>query len=134
MPKPSVISLLIEKQNSCFSINYGYMLNVIILSQGSVKKPKILMKRLIWNNKISIASQQLEEFQWDFLERCELKSKVTQKQGFNLSQNLSKSIKIWSKKKAFEDFQVFDFGYRSKSKTRKPLKVSFFLLKAYLNL
>ena len=52
------------------------------------------MKRLIWNDKISTSSEQLDELQRDFQGRCELKLKVTKKQSFTLSQNFSKSIKI----------------------------------------
>ena len=68
--------------------------SLISLLQGNVKKPEIMMKRFIWNDKISTSSEQLEELQWDFHERCELKLKVTKNQGFTLSQNFSKSIKI----------------------------------------
>ena len=35
--------------------------------------------------------------------------------------------------KTFRDFQVFDFIYRAKSKTRKPRKLTFFLLKPRRN-
>ena len=34
----------------------------------------------------------------------------------------------------FRDFRVFDFGYRTKSKTQKLWKFSIFLLKTYLDL
>ena len=66
------------------------------------KKSEILMKRLTLNDKISISSEKLEQLPWDFQERCELKSKVTKKQGITLSQSLSKLIKIWSKRKHSE--------------------------------
>ena len=33
--------------------------------------------------------------------------------------------------KVFRGFQVFDFKYRAKSKTRKPRKWAFFLLKPH---
>ena len=48
MPTPSVISWLTEKQKSCFSINYAYMLTSLIsLKQGNAKNLEILMNRLI---------------------------------------------------------------------------------------
>ena len=53
------------------------------------------MKRLILNDKISISSEQLEELQLDFQERCKLKLKVTKKTRLHsLSQNFSKSLKV----------------------------------------
>ena len=39
-----------------------------------------------------------------------------------------------SNNNTFRDFRVFDFGYRTKSKTQKLWKFSIFLLKTYLDL
>ena len=46
---------------------------------------------------------------------------------YNYCQNLKYS-------NTFRDFRVFDFGYKTKSKTRKPRKFSRFLIKVYLDL
>ena len=57
-------------------------------------------------------------------------------QSFLLSPILNLKLQLLSKfevKENFRDFWVFDFGYRAKSKTRKPWKFLLFLLKPYWN-
>ena len=75
---------------------------------------------LILNEKISISSKQLEELQRGFQERRDLILKVTQKTRlhplsrtykFGTSYNYCKNL---NRKKPFQDFQFFDFGYRTK--------------------
>ena len=75
---------------------------------------------LTLNEKISLSSEQLEELQWNFQERRDLILKVTQKTRlhrlsrrykFGTSYNYCKNLN-W--KKPSQDFQFFDFGYRTK--------------------
>ena len=74
---------------------------------------------LTLNEKISLSSEQLEELQWNFQERRELILKVTQKTRlhrlsrrykFGTSYNYCKNLN-W--KKPSQDFQFFNFGYRT---------------------
>ena len=73
---------------------------------------------LILNEKISISSEQLEELQWNFHERCDLILKVTKKQDFTLSleyinlEKVTTTVKIWSKRNysKISDFLILGVG------------------------
>ena len=80
-----------------------------------------------------MSSEQREKLQSNFQERCDLISKVTKNPRPHF---LWQKIQIWKKLQLlskFQDFPVSDFGYRTKSKTRKPRKFSFFLLNPLYN-
>ena len=86
-----------------------------------------------------MSSEQREKLQSNFQERCDLISKVTKNPRPHF---LWQKIQIWKKlqllskfvvKSTLRDFPVSYFGYRTKSKTRKPRKFSFFLLNPLYN-
>ena len=72
------------------------------------------MKRLIWNNKISTSSEQLEELQWDCQERCELKLKVTKKNKASFSLKVSLNLSKFEVNENFPRFPSFRFWVQSK--------------------
>ena len=87
---------------------------------------------LILNKKISISSEQLEELQWNFQERCDLVLKV-KKQGFTLSPYQIQICKKLSKfliKEHFPRFLSFSFWMQGKTENFKTSGIFIFSSKS----